>query len=318
MFRNPSTRALASLGLTVILALTAMAGPAVILGGKALAQVKAPPIPDKVSPGANVAFDVSFKNISNSNLSQLFLKSTTADATPTGGSLVEIESWSQGSCDSSDGNVYCTLGALNAGATATVRVVYTTPDVKGTFTVPFLFSAPGVAPDPGKNSHGDDYPVDAKVVLDDSKDFAGAYAFGGQVISDIQALHATRNPQFTQVTAPEDAIGVTVGEASFPCPAIVGTSCFGQWSVISVGGGDLYPDGFSVVMGYKGNIGNASFVHLFDGYDAVTNPTAYELITYPDDLCINHPALPCMTLSSSGGNSYATLYLTQNGRLSGY
>lgn len=323
MFRNRSTHALATLALTLALTITAMAGPAVILGGKALAEVKAPPLPAKVSPGAKVAFDVSFKNMSKSNLSQLFLKSTTADATPAGGSFVEIESSSQGSCDSTDGNVDCTLGAVAAGATATVRVVYITPDVKGTFSVPFLFSAPGIAGDPGGNSHGDDYPVDAKVVMDDGKDFAGAYAFGGQIITDIQALHATRNPQFTQVTAPADAIGVgvSVGEATFSCPLSLGT-CFGQWSVISVGGGAPYPYGFSVLMGYKGNIGNANFVHLFDGYNATTNPTAYELITYAEDQCpSSSPSvldIPCMIPSSSGGNSFVTLWLNQNGRLSGY
>lgn len=321
MFRNRSTRALASLGITLALSITAMAGPVVILGGKALAEVKAPPIPAKVSPRAKVAFDVSFKNISKSNLSQLFLSSTTADATPAGGSLVDIEIPRQGSCDSTGGNVHCTLGAVAAGATATVRVVYTTPDVKGTFTVPFLFSAPGIAGDPGGNSHGDDYPVDAKVVMDDGKDFAGAYALDGQIITDSQALHATRNPQFTQVTAPAAAIGVTVGEATFGCPLSLGT-CFGQWSVISVGGGAPYPDGFSVLMAYKGNIGNANFVHLFDGYDATTNPTAYELITFADDQCPSSSPgvldLPCMIPISSGGNSFVTLWLNRNGRLSGY
>jgi hypothetical protein len=124
------------------------------------------------------------------------------------------------------------------------------------------------------------------------------------------------------VNAPEDAIGVSVGEQTFPCPAFIGT-CFGQWSVIYVNDGAPYPNGFSVVIGYKGNIGNASFVHLFDDYNAVTNPTAYELIEYPADVCVNNPPqpgddLPCMVLSESGGDSFVTLWLTENGRLSGY
>lgn len=318
MFRHRSTRALASLGVILSLALTVMAGPATILARQPTADNTATAVPGAVTPGANVAFDVHFKNTSSSNLAQLFLDAVTPD----GATLVGVESSNRAGCDASSGDLHCTFGALNAGAEINLRVVYTTPDSPGTFTVVFNFSTTGVAPDKGKNSHGDDYPTPGTVILDDRSDFAGAYtSVAGQIVSDSQALHANRNPQFTQVTAPAGAIGVTVGEATFPCPAFVG-SCFGQWSVISVNDGEPYEAGFSVLIGYKGNIGNANFVHLFDDYDALTNPGAYELILNPEDTCSDSSPesteLPCMILSSSGGNSYATLWFTQNGRTSGY
>jgi len=205
--------------------------------------------------------------------------------------------------------------------------VYTTPaNVAGTVDLDwFVFNTTGVANDKGKNSHGDDYLTTGSVSLDDTKDFGGAYtATGLQVVTDSQALHATRNPQFTAVSSPAGSIGVTVGEKpgnAFVCPADAST-CFGQWSVISVNAGAPYPNGFSVLLGYKGNIGNASFVHLFDSYDAVTNPTAYETILYPANICSSpSPAaaeIPCMILSSSGGNSYATLWLNQNGQIKAF
>lgn len=280
-------------------------------------------VPGGVTPGANVAFDVEFFNPGPSNVSQLFLDAIT----PEGWILLGVESQSQGVCDSSSGDLHCSFGAVNALAGVQLRVVYTTPsDGGGDVDVDwFVFFTTGVSGDPGKNSHGDDYPTTGTVTLETSRDRGGAYtSTEGQIVTDDQELHARRNPQFTQVTAPEDLIGITVGEEPFDpalCPPAAGT-CFGQWSVISVNDGAPYPDGFSVVLGYKGNIGNASFVHLFDDYDPDTNPTAYELIEYPEDLCSSATPtaseIPCMLLSSSGGDSFATLWLNENGHLSGY
>lgn len=314
MFRNRSTRAFASLLLTTSLALTAMAGPAMILGAQPSADHTATAVPGAVTPGANVAFDVHFKNTGPSNLAQFFLNA----ATPAGATLVGVESSSRPGCDTSSGDLQCTFGAVNSGAEVDLRVVYTTPSTKGTFTVPFKFSTTGVAPDKGKNSHGDDYPTPGSATLDDSNDFAGAYVSAtGQIISDNQDLHRTRNPQFTKVTAPGGAIGVTVGEAAggaFACPPSAGT-CFGQWSLISVNDSFNYGtlgQAFSVQLGYKGNIGNANFVHVHDdgSIDLITNT------------CPSSPppfaSVPCKIITTSGGDSFVTLWVKQNGRASGY
>jgi len=318
--RRRPFRTFTALAITTGLLLGSLVGPA--LGKLALVTVTATPVPDAVTPGANVAIDVEFLNSpSPSNISQLFLDAVT----PSGWTLVTVESFSQGVCSWST-NVQCTIGAVNAGAAFDARIVYTTPsNVTGTVSLNwFIFNTTGVAGDKGKNSHGDDYLTTGSVFLDNSNDFAGAYAADGQVISDSQALHAIRNPQFTAITSPDPSIGVMVGEKpgnAFICPPAAST-CFGQWSLISVNDGAPYPDGFSVLLGYKGNIGNASFVHLFDGYDPVTNPTAYETIVYPTDVCSSASPtageIPCMILSSSGGNSYATLWLNQNGQIKAF
>jgi hypothetical protein len=334
MFRHRSARALASLGLILSLALTAMAGPAVILGARASAVVTAFPLPETVSPGANVAFDVSFKLAEGetSTLSQLYLSAETPD----GAKLLGLEpgSPSQGTCPIvTDALLSCTFGAVSPGVEVTLRPVYETPSSGDSMTVAFNFNTTGVTKgkaDKGGNSHGDSYAaLPGSVSLLGGGDFAGLYIRDGDTslqVSDNQSLHNTRNPQSTLVNAPSGAIGVSVGEEAISpstvlCPPEVGT-CFGQWSVISVNDGAPYPDGFSVVVGYKGNIGNANFVHLFDDYDALTNPDAYELILNPEDTCSDSSPepteLPCMILSSSGGNSYATLWFTENGRTGGY
>jgi hypothetical protein len=309
MIRYRSTRA-ASLALTLSLALTSLVGPAAIFGAQPTADHVATSVPGKVSPGANVAFDVHFKNTDNSNLSQVYLNA----ATPAGATLVAVQSASQGSCSGASGNLSCTLGAVRAGASVDVRVIYTSPTGQASFTVPFLFSTTGVAADKGKNSHGDDYQTPGTVSLDASSDFAGAYtASAGQAVSDNQSL-ARSNPQFTKVNAPAGAIGVTVGEvggATFACPPVAGGHCFGQWSVISVNSGASYGAGFSVVLGYKGNIGNAKFVHVLD------NGTA-EAITATCTSKTSPASFNCKWIETASGNSFVTIWLTQNGRLSGY
>jgi len=321
MFRNRSTRTLASLGLTFILALTAMAGPAAIFGKRALSENTATAIPgpvppatvSAVTPGANVAFDLHFKNTSSSNLAQFFLDAVTPD-TDDGAALVEVESSNRAGCDDSGPDLHCAFGALNAGAEINLRVVYTTPDLAGIrWTVPFNFSTTGVAPDGGGNSHGDDYPTPGVVDLSNALNFGGAYtSASGQVVTDNQILSKRQNPQYTQVNAPEDGIGITVGEASFACPDSIGT-CFGQWSVISVNDGAEYADGFSVVLGYYGNIGNAKFVHVTDG-DAIVELD--ECSANPAPLDERDPG--CYFVDATGTNTLVTIWLVENGRLSGY
>jgi len=319
MFRNRLSRVLASLGISLSLALTALAGPAVILGAQASAIHTATALPGAVSPGAKVAFDISFALAEDetSNLAQLYLTAVTPD----GATLLGLEPGdpSQGSC-TTDVDLSCSFGAVGPGVEVTLRVVYRTPTTGSSMTVPFNFNTTGATSgnaDKGKHSHGDSYATPGIVDLNGSGDFAGEYIQGGDGLQvfDSQALHNRRNPQSTLVNAPEDSIGVTVGEvagSTFPCPTEAGT-CFGQWSIISINDGAEYPGGFSVVLGYKGNIGNATFVHVLDNGDV-------ELI---EDECTADPPPAsemdpgCFLISSSNGDSFVTLWLTQNGRVSG-
>jgi hypothetical protein len=319
--RRP-TRTLTALAITGLL-LSSLVAPA--FGKLVTVTVTATAVPGSVTPGKNVAIDLEFYNFPNtSNISQLSLSATT----PKLWTLVGIEAPgpSQGTCTGpAGGDVSCTFGAVNAGDSVTLRVVYTTPsNVNTPVSVSldwFLFKSTGQAGDPKGNSHGDQYPAIGSLTLDPGSDFGGAYtSAAGQVVSDNPVLDTTRNPQSTSLTSPDGLIGVTVGEVSgstFVCPPIASSSCFGQWSVISVNSGAPYPNGFSVVLAYKGNIGNASFVHLFDDYDAVTHPNRFETITNPGDTCSSATPsaseIPCLISRPSGGNSYVTLWLNLNG-----
>ncbi len=308
------SRILAAIGISSSLLLGTLAGPLAVFGARASAIYSATAIPAAVTPGANVAFDVRFEldPTETSKLSQFYL----AAITPPGATLLAVEAPgpSQGACTVGV-NLSCSFGAVAPGDVVTLRVVYTTPTSGSSMTVNFDFTTTGVAADRKGNSHGDAYRAPGVVTLDSSKDFAGAYtSSGGQAISDSQVLHRTRNPQYTQVNAPAGAIAVTVGEGGAEACPSVASSCFGQWARISVNFGATYGDGFSVILGYKGNIGNANFIHVFD--DGVT----YEEIT---DTCSSPtgPAsteLPCKWIETSGGDTFVTLWLTQNGRVKAY
>jgi hypothetical protein len=299
-----------------------MAGPATILAALAPADHTATAVPGSVSPGERVAFDIHFKNTSSSNLASLSLDALTSDATPAGATLLGVEPFDRGGCDTTSGDLHCAFGALNSLDEINLRVVYTTPDVKGTFTVPFLFTTTGNAPQ-GKKSHGYNYPTDGVAILDDSANFAGAYTSeDGQLVTDIQVLDKNKNPQFTQVTAPESLIGVTVGEEAIgvptvPCPAEAGT-CFGQWSIISVNPGNVLdytpPGGIEVLIGYKGTIGNAKFVHVLD--DGTVQLIEDQCSANPPTAAELKPG--CFIINRVGGDSFVTLWIWKNGRLSGY
>lgn len=320
MTPNRSPRSLAAVWLALTLALAAMAGPAVILGAQADADFSATPLPGpippgttaSVSPGAAVAYDLFFDNIDTSNISQLFLNA----ATPTGGTLLAIESNSRpGTCAIDAGNLTCAFGSVTpSDAPIMVRVVYDTPASTGSFDIDFLFSTTGVSADKKKNSHGDDYKAATHVTLVASDDFAGGYSLNTDQVSDLQTL-SRRNPQWTAVNPPASNIPVVVAERAgslFACPGASAASCFGQWSYIAVNAGATYPDGFSVQLGIDANKPNANFVHLFDD-------GTFELITEScSDSSPEAAELPCKIVTTSGGDTFVTLWLKVNGNIKGY
>jgi hypothetical protein len=312
MTRNRSARALASLGLITTLALTALAGPGAVLGARAQADFSATPVLPAVSPGAAIAYDVFFDNIDSSNISQLNMRVTT----PNGGTLLAIESTNRpGACATVGETITCSFGALTPDATPIeMRIVYTTPTSGTSFDPHFLFSATGVSPDKKKNSHGDDYDAHTAIALDDDSDFAAGYVLNSALpVADVQTL-SRRNPQATKVNPPAANIPVAVGEedATAACPGAAAASCFGQLSFLNVDDGASFPGGFSVLISYNVNKPNANFVHFFD--DGVT----YELITQTCNSTTAPTNLPCKLINTSQGNTFATIWLTQNGRIQGW
>jgi hypothetical protein len=341
MFWHRSIRALASLGVILSLALTAMAGPASVL-----AAPKDRPVPTvvatpgQVAPGNAVRFDVSLTNSTPSNYSQFFLDgvasldpSASEDAdylgtlegptiAPAGGVPAPA-----GQCTQGDSvNLECSFGALPSGATVALAVWYATPeDFSGTFSVNFIFTSTGTPSDPKGRSHGDDFATVGSAVVS-SNNFDGGYFLTPVTIQTNQTL-SRQNPQSTKIPSVGafDGGPLTAQEVNFsnelPCPQAVlddDGSCFGQWSIINVDGGTLYPGGFEVIVGLDNSITpgqtNAiKFVHVKDD-------GTVELIsqTCNDTSGAAPTNLPCRYFTSSMGDSYAHIWLLLNGRLGGY
>jgi hypothetical protein len=329
MIPTRSPRTLTAIWLALALALAAMAGPGTILAApkpSGMVSVSAPASPPTVTHGRHVVFDATFTNSPNpSNFAQFFLTAQTpGDGGPGEAALVDAVP-SQGTCDTTTGDLSCTLGAVNSGATVIVSVIYLTPTSGSSLAVDFEFTSTGdTGSDTPGRSHGDAYPVTGTVDLRTSDDFSGGYLHTGEskFVSDLQTF-SRRNPQWTAVNAPELGIGVSVGEligAGPPCPGESAASCFGQWSAIYVAGGDVYPNGFAVQIGYDANKPAANFVHLFDA--GVTDPITglpYELIT--NTCSSENPAaaeLPCKIVTTSMGDTFATLFVKLNGNIKGY
>ncbi|HTI29521.1 MAG TPA: hypothetical protein VL687_04085 [Methylomirabilota bacterium] len=328
------------MGLIVSLALTVMAGPASVL---AAPKPKPVPVvtatPGQVAPGNAVRFDVSFKNTTASNFSQFFLDADTPDAADLGtadaaelngvltGPTITPSNGASPTCgENSLGDLECTFGALNAGSTVSLAVWYQVPaDFTGTFSVTFIFTTTGTPSDPHDRSHGDDFAgVGSAVVSNDN--FDGGYFLNPAPIQTDPAL-SRRNQQNTTIPAfaafnggPLTAQEVNISNL-LPCPQEVaddGGSCFGQWSIINVDGATEYTGGFEVIIGLDnsltpGQINAIKFVHVLDDGSVELIKTTCDKTdgTVPGNM-------DCRYFTSSQGDAYAHIWLTQNGRLSGY
>lgn len=326
MIRTRSARALASLGLITTLALTAMAGPATVLGAQAQADFSSIAVLDEVSPTGFIAYDVSFDLAAGetSNLSQLYLTAATPRAgTPSAWDLIGVEAGSEsrpGTCVTTGINLACTFGSMApADPAITLRVVYQVGTATGNESVHFLFNTTGVAGDPKKNSHGDSYDAFDQILVESSDHLAASYVqAAGVVVADVQTL-SRQNPQATKVTAPVANIPVIAGEESglTQCTAVLGSACFGQGSLIKAGPiGATFPAGFKVEISYNANKPNASFLHFFDPETVGVGDPAYEDITTTCDA--NHSVMPCKTIVTTQGQTFATIWLIENGKLFGH
>ena len=320
MIRNRSTRVLATIGVTAAL-LAAMAGPVGVLAAKPEADATATAVLEKVSPSTDaqasyIGYDISFalEPEETSNLAQLYLMATT----PSGWDLWSVDGASRPGCDATGTDLFCSFGAIDADDDPiTLTVVYKVGTETGNVTIDFLFNTTGVAGDKKGKSHGDAYSAPATVTVENDANFGASYPQAvGDVISDSTALSRS-NPQYTKVFAPAEDIIVTVGEdgSLAECQALFGGSCFGQASVLNVANGLPFAGGFQAEVGYNLNRPNARIVHFFDA--GVTDPETglgYEEL----GSCGSTPVAPCASVTTSGGQTFVTVYLLQNGKIFGH
>jgi hypothetical protein len=309
MIRNRSTRVLATLGVSISLALTALAGPATILAAQARADFSSVAVLQEVSPNGYIAYDVSFDLAvgETSSLAQLSMSA----ATPTGWDLIGIESGAfPGTCDDDGTNLSCTFGGMApADPAITMRVVYQVGSQTGLKTVHFLFKTTGVAGDKNKQSHGDDYDAFDEISVESNADLAASYVqSAGEIVASDEV--SRRNPQSTKVTSPAANIIVIAGEDSDigPCQAQF-SDCFGQASVINVDNGSPFGQpGFTVDIVFNANKPGAEYLHIFD--DGTIDEDLVE--------CGEVPVAPCYEPSTAQGKTFVTLHLLENGKIFGH
>jgi hypothetical protein len=313
MIRTRSWRTLAILIATASLLLTTFVGPAAVLGAKVQADATSTPVLTRVSPSiaggqaSYIAYNLSFNlhDDVTSNLSQLYLQA----ATPTGWTLWAINGEPTTAVCNETGPLFCSFGAYDADdPTITLTVVYKVGTSTGNVTVNFLWTTTGVAGDKKGNSHGDDYPAPATVSVENDADFGASYAQNiGDVISDDTTLNR-QNIQFTKITSPATDIVVTVGEDGdiSQCQALFG-GCFGQASLINVDNGQNDNGPFKVEIGINVNRPSAKFVHFF-------NTGGFENL----GSCGETPVAPCASVTTSNNQTFATIYLNENGKIFGH
>jgi hypothetical protein len=337
MFRNRSTRALASLFVTLSLTITTLAGSASAAPPAPKPTPTVIPVPEEIAPGNAGAFDVSFKNEGSSNYSQFFLDALTPagltfQGLVDGPTLISPPPASirttlpASSCVSTLGNLDCAFGPLNAGYTIYVRPLYDTADnASGTYPVTFIFTSTGTPSDGPGRSHGDDFKDTKSITINTDDDFDGGYFKTPTGVLTNPSL-SRRNQQSTEI--PSFALfnggPLTAEEVpllDFDCPSDVaadGGDCFTLWSVINVDEHTTYTGGFEIIIGLdntlaSGQVNAIKFVHVRDdeSVELVKNLCNVTTGAAPTNM-------PCRYFTSSGGDTFAHIWLIGNGRLSGY
>jgi len=191
-------------------------------------------IPGTVSPGAYAAYRITITNNGKSNISKLFLTDSITDH--------PYSVISSTGCNAT-GPLYCSLGALNSGASVTRTVVYKTPSTGTSFPISFDSNTSGSTfSDKGGTSHGDTLFTNVSTVLDGSGNFAGGY------VVDPNNPFSTGggDNQQTTLDPPVGGIGVTISEGgtSNPCGT---TNVIGQFTAINVGDGAVYTAPFETI-----------------------------------------------------------------------
>jgi len=324
MIPKPFPRTVTAILLALALAISALAAPALSLAAPKPPKYigSAAETPTQIAPGNMVRFDIEFKNNTSSNFAQLFMTADPPNATLD--SVLEqptINGIQQGNCAADiDGNLSCTFGALNAGQTVKLAVLYdANEDATGTLTVNFLFTSTGdTSSDTPERSHGDDFPVTGSVIINTDADFDGGYFTDPASVGTDPELTRRGNPQSTSVPAfagfgggPLTVEEVDANDTDLVCPGISTASCFGQWAIVNVNDDALFLSGFQVVLGYdhvSGNAEDVMFVHLVGGGS-----------TFIQEACDADTLVDCIaSVDNVNGDTVFTLILSNNGPLRGF
>lgn len=217
-------------------------------------SVEIQPTPPKVEFGTAAGFFITFTNAGPSNVSQLYYVDDVApfgDQNPDP-APVYFES-SQGSCAVTAGDLRCTLGAVNAGQTATIEVAYPAPTNGANLAYKGEVNSTGVSlNDKGKNSHGDALGASATALL-----AAGNGNFGGRFntqnngnVVNGQVLSGT-NKQNAKISFLAANVGASIEDGlpnnAFSCaPACNGASFSGDWIRVIVDHGQPQGTAFQV------------------------------------------------------------------------
>lgn len=286
--------------------------------------------PDTVRTGSGAGYQVMISNNGTSNISALYLRSS-------GTGLVYT---SDSRCSAAaDTTLYCSFGALNAGASVTVVVAFTASG--SSFAPGFYANTTGASVnDKGKNSHGDTlFPTDANgnlvtptTTVTSSKDFGGGFVLGTDGVS-TDPVGGNNNQQTTLnppgqdlITTVQDGPGntQTLGNGNvvtFNCPA--GNTCIGDWSRVFVRSVSHFGDttqtfpAFKVVLTLKASlVSNASalqLVHVTDDGVSHTYTQANSCGTFPTLTNVDN----CLDVKKTGNTYTLTTWVTQNGGMKG-
>jgi hypothetical protein len=282
------------------------------------------PTPAKVTTSADAGFTVTIINSGSSNIAQAYL--TDALQTTKGNTKAippvilptTYTDTSQGTCDPAGVRLSCSFGAIRAGSSVTVTVAWSTGS-SSPFQRIIEINTTGVAGDNKGNSHGDALQLVATTATGSGNDFSGRFIRddGALVVNDSLAL-GSKNKQSTQITAPADAIGVSVadGTSDLAC-----AGCWSQTSEIHVDSGRVYPNGFSGELGIYKTLAQTvhGFYHQFDV--AHLDGSVGELVTTPCPASGTPLAsqIPCFSASpQSNGNVLITFWLKENGKIRVY
>jgi hypothetical protein len=279
--------------------------------------------PSTVSSGDTAGFLVTFVNGGSSNISQLFMNM----ATPSGATFVETITPPTVNCAPPIGTtpLMCSYGAVNAGQTVALTVVYTTPGTTGPLTATANWNTTGsTGSDRGNNSHGDTLSKTGTVVLSTNKDFGGRFVDTATqtTISNDPNL-GSKNKQSTSLTVNQTKLAVTVQDGFVPACISGSTIChpesfFGQASDLGVANGQVFATPFKVVLTlYHPGIAASDVQGIYHSYTDSAGVQHDENIT---ELCTADPPLiQCFTATDVGNqNLQIVVWLLHNGKINGW
>jgi hypothetical protein len=318
--KHRTPRLLGAIALAISLSVGTLVGSTIAANPGWNASVVASP--GTVSSGDTVGFVVTFTNGGSSNISQLYVNMPT----PTGAAFTEVLKPASVACTPPAGStpLMCSYGAVNAGTTVVLTVVYTSPATTGLLSATANFNTTGATgSDRGGNSHGDTLSKTGSVTLSTSRDFAGRFVdTEGQTTVFNDPTLGNKNKQSTSATINVTKVPVTVEDGFAPsCIAgstICPTTSFGQASELFIANGQSFGAPFKVVINLYHPGVSASEVHgVYHSFTNALGVQQDENITAP---CTGDPsAIQCFTATDIGNqNVRIIIWLLHNGKINGW